>query len=111
MSPVELAAFARARSHEWPTVSRCYVHFDREPTPKGEAGPAVKSDSAGGEHYHLFFVTTADKLQGFQVFVIASDTEAMERTRDVLARHPYAVAIEVWKRGVLVRRIDRWHCC
>jgi len=59
------------------------------------------------EHYRLFIVNSANKFQGVQVYVSASDTDVLERARSVLDHHPYAAAIEVWRRGVLVGRIDR----
>ena len=77
--------------------------FDRDPNPKPEDGPA----EPGTEGYRLFFVNSGGKFQGFQVYAGASDTEALERARAALQHHTYAVAIEVWKRGMLVGRIDR----
>jgi hypothetical protein len=73
--------------------------------PKEEASP-VEPDRAGPEHYRLFSVNSDDKFQGFQVHEGPSDTEALERARGVLAHHPYAAAIEVWRHGVLVGRVN-----
>ena len=66
---------------------------------------------AGAERYRLFFVTSVDKLQGFQVYVTASDTEPLERARHVLAHQPYAAAIEGLeaRRVGWTDRIDRYH--
>jgi hypothetical protein len=77
------------------------------PPPNGEADAAAESDRAGAETYRLFFVSAADTFQGVQVCEGSSDTNVLERARSVLAHHPYAVAIEVWRRGVLVGRVDR----
>jgi hypothetical protein len=78
--------------------------FARDPKPgDSRAGP----DRPVAEHYRLFIVNSADRFQGVQVHMGASDTDALERARSVLEHHPYAAAIEVWKRGVLVGRIDR----
>jgi hypothetical protein len=62
-------------------------------------------DGLAGLH-RPFYVSSSDKFQGVQMYVGASDAEALERARSVLKHHPYAAAIEVWKRGVLVGRID-----
>lgn len=80
--------------------------FDRDPTPKPEDGSA-ELNSAGAEQYRLFLVNSSDNFQGYQVYAGVSDTDAMERARSLLAHHPYAAAIEVWKRGALVGRIGR----
>jgi hypothetical protein len=80
---------------------------DNVPTPLPENDASSEPATPGTEGYRLFFVNSDDKFQGFQVYVGASDTEALERARAALQHHPYAVAIEVWKRGLLVGRIDR----
>ena len=79
---------------------------DRDPTPKPDVGPAEPGRPVA-ELYRLFFVNSADNFQGSQVYLGASDTDALERARGVLEHHPYATALEVWKRGVLVGRVDR----
>jgi hypothetical protein len=78
--------------------------FARDPKPEDSSGGP---EGAGAEHYRLFIVNSADKFQGVHVYVSASDTAALERARSVLQHHPYAAAIEIWKRGLLVGRIDR----
>ena len=70
-------------------------------------GPAVAPDTLGAEHFRLFYVDATDKFRGVEVYSGASDTHALERARIALHHHPYAVAIEVWKRGVLVGHVDR----
>lgn len=78
-----------------------------EITPPPEDGPAFGADRTGAEHYRLFIVNSADKFQGVQVHEGSSDTDALERARSMLAHHPHAAAIEVWRRGLLIGRIDR----
>jgi hypothetical protein len=76
------------------------------PGPNPEDSSA-EPEGAGSEHYRMFFINSADKFQGVQVYLGTSDTDALERARSALTHHPYAAAIEVWRRGVLVGRIDR----
>jgi hypothetical protein len=80
--------------------------FERSSTPKREDGPA-ESDGPIAEQYRLFYVNTSDKFQDVRGYMGASDNEALERARSLLEHHPYVAAIEVWKRGTLVGRIDR----
>jgi hypothetical protein len=78
--------------------------FARDPKPEASS---AEPEGAGSEHYRLFHVSASDKFQGVQMYVGTSDTGALECARSALQHHPYAAAIEVWRRGVLVGRIDR----
>mgnify|MGYP003579037813 CR=1 FL=1 len=89
-----------------PTQDAAMSTFERDATPKREDGPA-ESDGPIAEQYRLFYVNTSDKFQDVRVYIGASDNEALERARSLLEHHPYAAAIEVWRRGRLVGRIDR----
>lgn len=102
--PAHFETEFRPRRFQLKTLLMCT--FDRDATPKREDGPAV-SDGSIAEQYRLFYVSSSDKFQGVQMYVGASDAEALERARSVLKHHPYAAAIEVWKRSVLLGRIDR----
>ena len=80
--------------------------FDCDATPKRVDG--LWNHGPIAEQYRLFYVNTSDKFQDVRVYIGASDNEALERARSLLEHHPYAAAIEVWKRGRLVGRIDRY---
>ena len=55
----------------------------------------------------MFYVNSADRFQGYELYESDSDIAALERARSILQHHPYAVAIEVWKRSIFVGRVDR----
>jgi hypothetical protein len=59
------------------------------------------------DRYRCFFVNTADRFEQFEVVDAASDGDALTYARQLLQRNPYTKAIEVWRRGLLIGRIDR----
>jgi hypothetical protein len=89
-----------------PTQDAAMSTFDCDATPKRVDG--LWNHGPIAEQYRLFYVNTSDKFQDVRVYIGASDNEALERARSLLEHHPYAAAIEVWKRGRLVGRIDRY---
>ena len=52
-------------------------------------------------------MNTADRFEQFEVVDAASDADALTYARQLLRRNLYTKAIEVWRRGLLIGRIDR----
>ena len=57
--------------------------------------------------FRCFFINEGDRVERFEPFESASETEAVNRAYEMLRSNSQAAAVEIWESGHFVARIPR----
>jgi hypothetical protein len=57
--------------------------------------------------FRCFFISEGDRVERFEPFESASETDAVNRAYEMLRSSPHTAAVEIWESGHFVARIPR----